>query len=237
MPTVPNHKWMCPYHFCDECGKKPSVLCLTCSDSWCTQCANSNKWKGKLQTIQFTDAEYRKSKYTYVACPECQEEPLNPVRDADAITQKMTKLEQEERELKTALQKKSLSAAKSEECQKLVEICNFGSSQRMALSNKLFIIGELFGLSKLNPAKYSALSSHTRVAVCKIKQFHEDNLHILQRPLFYLSGLLDDDNDDDAEPSETENGETNGMVNGMVNGMGDADGDRVDDNCVNKNTV
>ena len=28
-------KWMCPWHFCDECGKKATVLCSECPNSFC----------------------------------------------------------------------------------------------------------------------------------------------------------------------------------------------------------
>lgn len=28
-------KWICPWHFCDECGKWANVLCSECPNSYC----------------------------------------------------------------------------------------------------------------------------------------------------------------------------------------------------------
>lgn len=78
MDSVPNFKWLCPYHFCDECGKPPSVFCRYCSDSWCRQCHPK-----ELRELEFET----QSNITWVCCPECEMEPLNPDRTPEEIEQ------------------------------------------------------------------------------------------------------------------------------------------------------
>ena len=33
----PRGKWMCPWHFCDECGKRAAMLCSECPNSFCRE--------------------------------------------------------------------------------------------------------------------------------------------------------------------------------------------------------
>ena len=35
MKTKPRGRWDCPWHFCDECGKKATELCRLCPNSYC----------------------------------------------------------------------------------------------------------------------------------------------------------------------------------------------------------
>lgn len=77
MKEVPNFRWLCPYHFCDECGKPPQVYCRYCSDSWCRACEP----KGLKQLDIPTHGKLTK----FVCCPECEKEPLNPERTAEEI--------------------------------------------------------------------------------------------------------------------------------------------------------
>ena len=34
---IPRGKWLCPWHFCDECGKRSSKFCPSCPTSFCAQ--------------------------------------------------------------------------------------------------------------------------------------------------------------------------------------------------------
>ena len=35
LDAKPRGKWMCPWHFCDECGKRAVLLCSECPNSYC----------------------------------------------------------------------------------------------------------------------------------------------------------------------------------------------------------
>lgn len=37
LPDMPKGKWDCPWHFCDNCGKRASYYCNICPNSFCGQ--------------------------------------------------------------------------------------------------------------------------------------------------------------------------------------------------------
>lgn len=35
LPKNPHGRWLCPWHFCDECGKNATIKCVECPNSFC----------------------------------------------------------------------------------------------------------------------------------------------------------------------------------------------------------
>lgn len=178
---IPTGKWICPYHFCDDCGKAPAVFCRTCSDSWCNACAEKLRDKLKPSPESPEDS----GKVEFVMCPECVLRPLNPVRDPETITRVLAEVEKQQ-----TLAERILKGQKVQETVQLdLEGLAFYNPQIPAKHLHL-AVAAVYGKKALTDALCRQLADHTKVPPTKIQKWFAANQVLLENPLNFFSELL-----------------------------------------------
>lgn len=74
--AVPRGQWLCPYHFCNDCGRQCTNLCAHCSASWCHQHLPKQARAAKPPPARYdmSSAIGKPKTQGWIVCPQCVDE-------------------------------------------------------------------------------------------------------------------------------------------------------------------